>query len=137
MTTIRVYSELRQLKTFLERYRYLSLRGVVAQVTFGYDRHMNQQFYRSSEWRRIRNEVIVRDEGCDLGVPGHEIHTELLVHHMNPMAPIDIERGGEELLDPRYLITTQHQTHNAIHYGDEGLLPQPFVERRYGDTKLW
>ena len=98
---------------------------------------MNQQFYRSSEWKRIRSEVIVRDEGCDLGVPGREIHADLLVHHMNPMAPSDIEQGGEELLDPRYLITTQHDTHNAIHFGDEGLLPRPFVERRPGDTRLW
>lgn len=133
----RSYSELRQLSTFEERYAYLALQGDVGIVTFGFDRWINQHFYRSYEWKRARDFVILRDEGCDLGVPGYEIHARLMVHHMNPILPKDLEHGESWILDPEYLITTTHRTHNAIHYGDDSLLPRAPVERRSGDTKLW
>lgn len=134
---IRKYSELRRLDTFEERFRYLSLRGYVGKSTFGFDRWINQEFYRSREWRRLRDEVIVRDEGCDLGIPGYEIHDRVLVHHINPITPEDVRHSDEMILDPQYLITTTHRTHNAIHYGDERLLPRQLIVRRPGDTKLW
>jgi hypothetical protein len=134
---LRRYQELIQLSTFEERFEYLSLRGGVGDATFGFDRFMNQQFYRSAEWKRVRNEVIARDVGLDLGIEGHEIHARILIHHMNPMTPNDISQGNAEILHPDYLITTCHDTHNAIHYGDSSLLQQPFVERTPGDTKLW
>lgn len=134
---IRRYSSLRRLKTFEERYRYLRLQGSVGRSSFGFDRHINQAFYKSREWRDIRDFVIVRDEGCDLGVDGYEIHSDILVHHMNPMDPDDIIHGEDWILNPEYLITTTHQTHNAIHYGDEKQLPRRNVERRLGDTLLW
>lgn len=133
----RRYSELRRLETFEERYKYLRIRGRVGAETFGFDRIFNQRFYRSTEWRRIRNFVIVRDNGCDLGVDGYEIHGELLVHHMNPMTVVDVTHGEDHILNPEFLITTTHRTHNAIHYGDESQLPKAMVERRPGDTKLW
>lgn len=136
-TTIRTYSELMRLETLKERFEYLKLRGVVGDATFGFDRYINQAFYRSRQWKDIRHEIIVRDNGCDLGVEGYEIHSRLIIHHMNPMAPIDITSGGTHILDPEFLITTTHSTHNAIHYGDERLLPRELVERRPGDTKLW
>jgi hypothetical protein len=137
MTKIRTYSELRQLETFKERFDYLSLRGVVGDSIFGFDRWMNQRFYRSREWKQVRNHVITRDNGCDLGIPGYEIFSGLLIHHMNQVSPQDIIHGEEWILDPNYLITTSLQTHNAIHYGDESLLPRGPVTRRAGDTKLW
>jgi hypothetical protein len=133
----RTYSELCQLETFEERYRYLELGGTVGRLTFGFDRWVNQGFYHSSEWRSVRNEVIVRDNGCDLGVPGYEIASGLLVHHMNPISLQDIEHGEQWTIDPNFLITTSLQTHNAIHYGDESLLPKGPVERKPGDTTLW
>ncbi len=131
------YSELIRLHTFEDRYRYLALRGVVGDSTFGFDRYMNQQFYTSTQWRQIRHYVIARDEGCDLGISGYEIFNRLVIHHMNPMTSENIAHGDEDILDPEFLITTTHRTHNAIHYGDEKLLPRPLVERRRGDTKLW
>lgn len=134
---IRSYSELRRIDGFVERFRYLQLRGEVGASTFGFDRYMNQQFYRSREWRQIRQHVIARDEGCDLGVDGYEIYDRIYIHHMNPMTVEDVEHSNENNLDPEFLISTTHKTHNAIHYGDENLLPQPMVERRPGDTKLW
>lgn len=133
----RSYTELRRNVTFEERFAYLSLGGEVGQATFGFDRWINQHFYRSREWKQARNFVILRDEGCDLGVPGYEIRANLLVHHMNPILPEDLQQGESWILDPEYLITTTHRTHNAIHYGDESLLPRAAVERRPGDTKLW
>ena len=133
----RSYRELRRLETFEERFEYLNLRGEVGHITFGFDRWVNQQFYRSAQWRHARDIVIIRDNGCDLGIAGHEIHHQLMVHHMNPITVEDIEHGAELVLDPEYLITTTHRTHNAIHYGDASLLPQPLVERRPGDTRLW
>lgn len=136
MSKIRHYSELRRLDTFEERFEYLELKGSVGQSTFGFDRWINQQFYRSYEWDKVRSRVIARDGGCDLGIPGYEIHSGLLIHHMNPMTADDIKHGEEWILDPEYLITTTLNTHNAIHYGDRSLLPH-FVERKPGDTKLW
>lgn len=133
----RSYSELRRLETFEERFDYLSLGGQVGQETFGFDRWMNQAFYASREWRRARDAVIVRDNGCDLGIPGHEIPYNVLVHHMNPMTPDDIADGLEWILDPEYLICTTKLTHNAIHYGNKSLLPKPVLERKPGDTLLW
>lgn len=133
----RSYSELARLKTFDERFRYLSLRGQVGESTFGYDRYINQQFYTSYEWRRIRQHVIARDLGLDLGITGYEIFDKPIIHHMNPMTAEDITHGDPSILDPEFLITVSHNTHNAIHYGDERLLPQPLVDRRPGDTKLW
>jgi hypothetical protein len=133
----RRYSELKRLPTLRERFKYLELHGRVGQATFGFDRYVNQQFYTSREWRRLRNDVILRDFGCDLGVDGYEIHEGLYIHHMNPMSAEDIRAGNDDILDPEFLITVTHRTHNAIHYGDEKLLPRPLVERRPGDTKLW
>jgi len=134
---IRTYSELRRLDSLLERFRYLSLGGHVGDATFGFDRWINQQFYRSTQWRQLRSHIIARDLGCDLGVEGYEIHNRLYIHHLNPMTKRDIIDGDESILDPEFLITTTHVTHNAIHYGDERQLPRLLVERRAGDTKLW
>lgn len=134
---IRTYTELSRLYSFEERYQYLKLRGTVGYSTFGFDRYINQQFYRSREWKLIRDEVITRDEGLDLGAEGYEIFDRIIIHHMNPMTVKDISHGDYSILNPDFLITTTHRTHNAIHYGDESLLPKPFVERRPGDTKLW
>ena len=134
---IRTYSELRRIETFEERYHYLALRGDVGSSTFGFDRYINQQFYTSREWRQLRHHIISRDNGCDLGVERYEIHHGLIVHHMNPMIADDISHGESSILDPNFLITTTLRTHNAIHYGDEKLLPRPYEERRRGDTKLW
>jgi len=137
MTMIRTFSELKRLETFEERFRYLSLHGRVGVTTFGFDRYINQQFYRSRQWRQIREHVIVRDNGCDMGVDGWEIHERILIHHMNPMGVNDIVHGDDSILDPEFLISVTHRTHNAIHYGDESLLARPLMERRPGDTKLW
>lgn len=134
---IRSYSELVQLDSFEKRYEYLALRGQVGESTFGFDRYINQQFYRSRQWKQVRHEIITRDLGCDLGMAGCEIYSDLYIHHMNPMSVEEIDRGVSRILDPENLITTCHRTHNAIHYGDATLLAKPFVERRPGDTKLW
>lgn len=136
-TRIRSYSELRRISTFEERYEYLALRGEVGASTFGFDRYLNQMFYASTQWRHIRHQVIVRDMGCDLGVEGYEINDRIYIHHLNPMTVEDITSGDPRILDPDNLISTTHGTHNAIHYGDERLLPRPLVERRPGDTRLW
>lgn len=125
------------LPTFQARYQYLRLNGEVGKETFGFDRYMNQFFYRSPEWRRVRDFVITRDEGCDLGIPGREIFGRIVIHHMNPIRPEDIRNRSDLLLDPEYLITTIHDTHLAIHYGDEHLLLQEPVERRPNDTCPW
>ncbi len=133
----RSYSELRRLDTFEERYKYLRLYGQVGEATFGFDRYLNQAFYTSREWRQVRDKVIVRDNGCDLGIPGREIYKGLYIHHMMPMTVDDITSGNPDILEPEFLITVTHQTHNAIHYGNETNLAREFVERRPGDTKLW
>lgn len=137
MTIIRSYNELRRIDTFEERFRYLSLKGSVGSTTFGYDRWLNQRFYTSREWRQLRDHVIARDNGCDLGVDGYEIHDKILVHHMNPMIVDDIIAGEESIMDPNFLVVTSHRSHNAIHYGDESLLPRKYIPRERGDTQLW
>lgn len=137
MSRFRTYSDLRRIETFEDRFDYLALKGSVGLSTFGFDRWVNQRFYQSREWKQIRDHVIYRDNGCDLGVPGMEIHVDLLVHHMNPMTEMDILESAPEILIPEYLITTSKRTHNAIHYGDKSLLPRPYVERQPGDTRLW
>lgn len=134
---IRTYSELITLPTFEERFRYLKLSGKVGEDTFGFDRYLNQVFYRSAKWKEIRDYVIIRDNGCDLGMEGHEIHQRILVHHMNPITKEDILRESEFLLDPEYMICTIKNTHDAIHYGDESLLITAPIERRKNDTCPW
>lgn len=137
MGKIKTYEELVKLKTFEERFNYLKLSGTVGLQTFGYDRYLNQQFYRSAEWKRIRDQVIVRDNGCDLGVKGHTIFGRLLIHHMNPVTIDDIVSRNKTLLDPDYLICVSELTHNAIHYSDESLLPSAPIERLPNDTCPW
>ena len=134
---IRTYFELSTLPTFEERYQYLRLNGSVGNSTFGFDRYINQKFYRSAEWKQIRNYVIVRDNGCDLGVDGYEIHEKILIHHMNPIALSDIQNTSDYLLNPDYLISVTLATHNAIHYGDETLLIRAPTVRRPNDTCPW
>ena len=134
---IRTYSELALFESFLGRYEYLALQGEVAYSTFGFDRYLNQLFYRSRQWRQLRNDIIVRDSGCDLGMDDYLIYDRPVIHHMNPMTVENIKHGDDEILNPEYLITTTHRTHNAIHYGDASLLPQKYVARRPGDTRLW
>lgn len=134
---IKRYSELILLLTFEERYKYLQLNGVIGDETFGFDRYINQMFYRSQEWKQVRDYVIVRDNGCDLGIEGHEIRGKILIHHMNPIGIKDIQQVNKFLLDPEYLITTMLSTHNAIHYGDENLLVTDPIERSKNDTCPW
>lgn len=135
--TILTYTELSRFNTFEQRFEYLRLRGSVGRSTFGFDRYINQKFYRSTEWKNVRDFVIVRDDGCDLGVPGYEIHSSILIHHINPISVEDVVHGEDWIFDSEYLITTTHTTHNAIHYSDESLLPKIVVSRESGDTKLW
>ena len=134
---IKTYTELSRLSTFEERYRYLRIGGSIGHETFGFDRYLNQVFYRSQKWKSIRDQVIIRDNGCDLGVDGYEIYGRIIVHHMNPITLKDIERESEFLLDPEFLICTVHNTHNAIHYGDENLLIKAPIERSKNDTCPW
>lgn len=139
---IRTYSELITLPTFEERYRYLRIGGKVGEETFGFDRYLNQQFYKSDKWLAVRDYVIIRDTGSndycqDLGVDGHDIRGRIIVHHMNPISAEDILSMSEFLLDPEYLICTIKNTHDAIHYGDESLLIKAPVERRKNDTCPW
>jgi len=135
---IRTYSELVRLPTFLERFHYLKLHGVVGDSTFGFDRYLNQRFYHSSrEWKLARDYVIARDNACDLGVEGFEICGRVIVHHMNPISISDLIEAGEQLVDPEFLICVSHQTHNAITYGDENLLPKELVIRLPNDTCPW
>lgn len=134
---IRTYSELIKLPTFEERFQYLRLDGNVGQEIFGFDRYLNQNFYKSKEWKSLRDQIIIRDNGCDLGVEGFDIYGKILIHHMNPILLNDIIHQTEFLLNPEYLICTCHNTHNAIHYGDEDLLITAPRERRPNDTCLW
>lgn len=134
---IRTYSELILLPTFEERYEYLRIGGRVGEETFGFDRYLNQIFYKDPEWLAARDEAILRDNGCDLGIPGHEIYSRILVHHMNPITKEDIIKRSKFLLDPEYLITTMKRTHDAIHYGDESLLLKDPIERSRNDTCPW
>ena len=134
---IRTYSELIKLPTFEERFQYLKLDGDVGVETFGFDRYLNQAFYSSDEWKSIRNQVIIRDNGCDLGIEGREIYKRIIIHHMNPITKEDLLYRTEYLLNPEYMICTMKNTHNAIHYGDENLLFKEPVERKPNDTCPW
>lgn len=134
---IRSYSELRRIPTFEDRYEYLALKASVGVPTFGHDRWINQAFYRSYEWKAVRTHVIARDLGCDLGVEGYEIHEAIYIHHMNPMLLEELTHGDSSIVDPEFLISTTHRTHNAIHYGDKNLLPKQYSPRKPNDTKLW
>lgn len=134
---IRTYSELSRLKTFDERFEYLKLDGKVAQPTFGFERYLNQLFYTSGPWREIRDKVIIRDNGCDLGLDGYEIYGRIYVHHMNPITAEDIRLRRPWILDPEFLICVSWDTHQAVTFGDKNLLTKLMVERRPGDTKLW
>ena len=135
---IRTYSELIRLPTFEERFEYLKLGGKVGKDTFGFDRIFNQKFYTSKEWKRVRDFVIIRDNGCDLAHEDHTIYgSKIIIHHMNPITLEDIENNTDILLNPEYLITTIHNTHNAIHYGDANLLPKDPIERTKNDTCPW
>lgn len=134
---MRTYKELSRLKTFEDRFQYLQLNGSVGKETFGFDRYINQRFYRSAEWKSVRDSVIVRDNGCDLGITGYEINERIIIHHINPIRLEDISDYSEYLLNPDYLITTTLNTHNAIHYGDKSLLILNPIERRSNDTCPW
>ena len=137
MTIIRTYSELITFPTFEERFKYLQLEGSVGKDTFGYDRYLTQLFYKTTEWKRLRQDLIIRDNGCDLGVEGREIYGRIIIHHLNPITKDDIVSRTEYLLNPDFLICTTHNTHNAIHYGDESLLITSPVERSKNDTCPW
>ena len=134
---MRSYSELSKLNTFEERFRYLQLNGAVGQETFGLDRYLNQRFYRSQKWKSVRDAVIIRDNGCDLGIKDRMIFGRVLIHHMNPISLDDIRQQSELLLNPEYLVCVSHDTHNAIHYGDENLLITLPIERTKNDTCPW
>lgn len=136
-TVIRTYQELMGFSSFKERYLYLKLSGRVGEETFGFDRYLNQQFYKSEVWKSIRNQIIIRDNACDLGMPDREINTRVIIHHMNPITKDDIIHQSDFLLNPDYLICTTKRTHDAIHYGDEGLLLGEPVERTKNDTCPW
>lgn len=134
---IKTYSELITLPTFEDRFEYLNLKGRIGEETFGFDRYLNQIFYRSQKWKTIRNQVILRDNGCDLGLEGYEIYGKIIIHHMNPITIKDIERDSDFLLNPEFLICTTHNTHNAIHYGDRSLLMTGPTVRTKNDTCPW
>ena len=134
---IRTYRELIKMDSYKERYEYLRLSGSVGEDTFGFDRWLNQRFYRSGEWRRIRKPCIARDLACDMAVPGYEIHGPVYVHHMNPLTKQQILDGVEDMLSPEFLVCVSLDTHNAIHYGNEEQIIQDYVERKPGDTRFW
>ena len=133
----RTYTELSGFSTFEERFDYLKLGGSVGNETFGFERYLNQKFYRSPEWLRVRDSVIIRDNGCDLGIDGRFIVQHIIVHHLNPINSSDIRLAIANLLNPEFLICVSHDTHNAIHYGDANLLAKDYTERKPGDTTLW
>lgn len=135
--SIRTYSELILLPTFEERFKYLQLNGRVGDDAFGFDRYVNQNFYRSAEWKRIRDQIIIRDNGCDLAFEGYEIYGRILIHHMNPITISDIKFSTEYLMNPEYLICVTHNTHNAIHYGDEKQIITGPIVRTKNDTCPW
>ena len=134
---IRSYSELITFETFEERFNYLKLKGEVGKETFGFDRYLNQIFYKDPEWLRVRDKVIVRDNGCDLGILDREIYSKILVHHMNPITKEDILSKSKYLLDPEYLICTTKNTHDAIHYSDDSILIKELINRTKNDTCPW
>jgi hypothetical protein len=133
----RSFTELQNLITFDDRFEYLVLKGIVGASTFGFDRYLNQQLYTSYRWLKVRDQVIIRDDGCDLGIPGYGIRTKIVIHHMNPISPEDLEHGNDIVFDPEFLISTSHMTHRAIHFGDKSLLPELPIRRRPGDTCPW
>lgn len=137
MTNTKRYSELSTIPTYEERFKYLQLKGAVGDDTFGYDRYLNQILYNSPEWKRLRNQIIIRDNGRDLGCEGYEIYGRILIHHMNPITVEDIVSRDPIVFDPENLICVSHNTHNAIHYGDENLLIMAPVERTKNDTCPW
>jgi len=133
----RTYNELMMLKTFEERFEYLKLKNIVGQETFGYDRYLNQALYRSIAWKTLRDQIIIRDGGCDLGFPGYEIEDRIVIHHMNPITIEELENGSPSVYDPKGLVCTSYRTHQAIHFGDASMLPKVPIVRRPGDTTLW
>ena len=134
---IRTYSELIQLKTFEERFEYLKLNGIVGRETFGFDRYLNQMFYTSIEWKKFRRDIILRDNGCDLAIPGLDIVGKIFIHHLNPITKEDILNRTEYLMNPEFVICSSKLTHDAIHYGDSDLLPKGPIERKRNDTCPW
>ena len=135
---VRTYSELKRFETFEERFEYLRLAGLVGESTFGFDRYLNQVLYRSKAWKKIRNQVILRDEGCDLGIPDRLITGRVIVHHMNPLVVDEVDERDEDIFNPEFLICVSHETHNAIHYGDGVLLMKSTpVIRSPNDTSPW
>lgn len=134
---IRCYSDLKKLDTFMERFEYLRLGGTVGETTFGYDRYLNQLFYTSIRWRKVRDKIIIRDLGCDLGIEGYDIFDKIFIHHMNAITPNDIKLDREHIYDPEFLICSSFNTHQAIHYSDENLLHPPMIERYPNDTIPW
>lgn len=134
---IRSYSELVSFKTFKERFEYLRLRGVVGQSTFGFDRYLNQTLYKSYYWKKVRQEVIIRDNGCDLGIEDFVIFDKIMIHHMNPITIEQVEKGDPSIFNPEFLICVSVRTHNAIHFGDETLLPKDPIVRFKNDTCPW
>ena len=137
MMNIKTYSELIKLPTFEERFEYLKLNGVVSELIFGSERYLNQMFYTSDEWRKLRNKIILRDNGCDLGIEGFDIHSKIFIHHMNPITEEDILQHSKYLIDPEYLICVSMRTHNAIHYGDISQVSSTPIERKPFDTCPW
>ena len=137
ISKIRTFSELRKLLSFDERYEYLRLTGVVGESTFGFDRYLNQMLYSSGLWLKTRDKVIIRDNGCDLGVLDYEIKGRIIIHHMNPISINDITHGNKDIVNPEFLICTSYDTHLAIHYGNKSLLPQLPIDRRPNDTSPW
>jgi hypothetical protein len=137
MKMIRSYTELKRLKTFEERYRYLKLGATVGQSTFGFDRYLNQMLYTSKRWKKTRDKIIIRDNACDLGMEDYDIGSKIFIHHMNPIVLDDFDIDNDLFYDPEFLICTSYDTHNAIHFGDESLLPKLPIERRPNDTCPW
>ena len=134
---LRRYSELKRLNSFEERFEYLRLAGVVGESTFGFDRYLNQLLYTSSKWRKVRERVILRDDGCDLGIPGYDLRSKIIIHHMNPLTIKEVEEVSDDIFNPEYLICVSQRTHNAIHFGDENLLPKGPITRKPYDTCPW
>ena len=134
---LRRYSELKRLPTFEERYEYLRIGGLIGESTFGFERFLNQALYTSQRWRLLRNKIIIRDNGCDLGIEGHDIYDKIIIHHMNPLTREQMQDPDESIFDPEFLICVSHNTHNAIHYGDASLLTKEYIPRRPNDTCPW
>ena len=135
--SIRTYSELIMIQTFEERFEYLQLKGSVGKDTFGYDRYLNQVLYRSPEWKRLRNQIIIRDAGCDLACDGYDVYGKVLIHHLNPITVEDVLARSRKVFDPDNLVCVSHSTHNAIHYGDVDLLVTGPIIRTKNDTCPW